>query len=162
MNDKIYKLLPSVIIAITCILLFCFSISFKCDSQSKSILKLLYIFSHANIFHLTLNLIALFQFRPRFKTCIIGYISSVLAAFIPFSHLAVPTCGLSGFLMACYARRYYSYKLNPKWLILSNVVLAFVPYVNWRIHLISFFIAYIIYGTIHRYTIYRRSKTNNS
>ena len=162
MNDKIYKLFPSTIIEITCILTFYFSISFKCVSQSESISKMLYIFSHANIFHLLLNLIALFQFRPRFKTCFIAYIASVLAAFIPFAHLSAPTCGLSGFLMACYARRYYSYKLSPKWLILSNVVLAFVPYVNWRIHLISFFIAYIIYGTIHRYTIYRRSEKNNS
>lgn len=162
MNDKIYKLLPTTIIAIICILFFCFSISFKCISQSEPILKLLYIFSHVNIFHLILNLIALYQFRPRFKTCLIAYISSVLAAFIPFAHLSIPTCGLSGFLMACYARRYYSHKLNPKWLIVSNLALVFVPYVNWRIHLISFFIAYIIYGSIHCYTTYRRSKKNNS
>lgn len=148
--------MPSILIASICILFQLFHIDIHCALHSSLHSKFLYLFSHANIFHLLLNLIALFRFRPRLKTCLIAYVVSVVAVFIPFAHLPLPTCGLSGFLMACYARRYYSWKLSVKWILLSNLLLAFIPVYNWRVHLICFTLAYLVYGSLSRIGTYRR------
>lgn len=156
MKSNFVRLIPSFFITIICVtsqLLFKYSISHVNTDVTS---YLLYIFSHANIFHFAVNIIGLYQFKPRVKTCIIGYISSVLAGMIPFAQIDLPTCGLSGFLMACYARRYYSHKLSFKYLLIANLIMAFIPVFNWKIHLLSFFIAYIIYGTLHYISIYRR------
>jgi membrane associated rhomboid family serine protease len=105
----------------------------------------LYHFSHANIYHLILNLWGLFAFRPRFSTCVIAFISSTLASLIPFACMSSQTCGLSGFLMASYARKYAEYEL-PLWRpIVANMLFVCFPMFNWRIHLLSFFIAYVIW-----------------
>lgn len=146
MKGNIKPFVPSIAVALLCL---CFQASgarFAYTAGSGVWEHLFYGFCHANVFHLALNLMALFQFKPRVKTCVIGYVASVVASFVPFASLDVPTLGLSGFVMACYARRYYAFRLKPWRIILANVVLAFVPFYNWRIHLLSFFIAYIIYG----------------
>lgn len=153
---KIDGLTTSILIAITCILFHLFSIHVHCTVHSTLHYKLLHLFSHANIFHLLLNLTALFQFRPRLKTCLIGYLVSVSVMFLPFAYTDLPTCGLSGFLMACYARRYYSWKISVKWILLSNLLLAFIPVFNWRVHLLCFFLSYLIYGSLSYIRTYRR------
>lgn len=155
-NSKIAVWIPSLIIALTCIFFQYFSISVHCTLHSPLHCKLLYLFSHANIFHLIVNLIALFQFRPRVKTCVVGYVVSVAVMFLPFAYTSLPTCGLSGFLMACYARRYCAWKLSVKWLLLSNLMLAFIPVFNWKVHLLCFVIAYLIYGSLSYIRTYRR------
>lgn len=156
MNGNLSRLIPSISITIICLLSQLLSRHCISDENTDMISHLLYVFNHANIFHFAVNIWALFQFKPRVKTCVIGYISSVLAGMAPFSMMNLPTCGLSGFLMACYARRYYSHKLSFKTLLIVNLALAFVPVFNWKIHLWSFFIAYTIYGTLHLISIYRR------
>lgn len=106
---------------------------------------LFYHFDHANIFHLALNLWALYQFKPRWKTVVVAYAVSSLAALLPFSSVAMPTCGLSGMLMAAYARKYAEFRL-PIWKPISaNMVFALFPMFNWKIHLVSFLISYLVW-----------------
>ena len=109
MEGKLKRLIPSLIIALTSVILQLAGKHFYFDTNSIPYDHFLYTFTHANIFHLSLNLIALFQFKPRVKTCLIGYVSCVLASFVPLASLPVPTCGMSGFIMGCYARRYHAY-----------------------------------------------------
>ena len=102
-----------------------------------------YHFDHANIFHLALNLWALYQFKPRWKTCVVAYIASSISALMPFSSVALPTCGLSGMLMAAYARQYAEFRL-PLWKpVVVNMVFALFPMFNWKIHLVSFILSYL-------------------
>ena len=156
MEGKLKRLIPSLIIALTSVILQLAGKHFYFDTNSIPYDHFLYTFTHANIFHLSLNLIALFQFKPRVKTCLIGYVSCVLASFVPLASMPLPTCGMSGFIMGCYARRYHAYKLNLWRIILSNIVMAFIPLFNWRIHLLSFLIAYIIYGVIQKISVHGR------
>lgn len=149
MLERASRLLPSVLTALACVIISLTRKSFYFDTDSDISDHFLYSFTHANIFHLSLNLIALFQFKPRWKTLIIGYASCVVASFIPVASMDDPTCGLSGLIMGCYARRYHSYKTNILWIVLSNLLMAFVPFVNWRIHIISFLIAYVTYHVLH-------------
>lgn len=138
------RLWPSICIALVCVV---------CMLLPKAMFGsgypwwsgFLYHFSHANIFHLLLNLWALFQFKPRWKTCAVGYVASSLAAMIPFAAMAAPTCGLSGFLMAAFARKYAEFRL-PIWKpLLVNMVFVFFPMFNWKIHLLSFLIGYVLW-----------------
>lgn len=119
------------------------------------------MFSHANFYHLLLNIIVLLQFRPRVKTCIVAYIASVLAGFIPWANMEIPTCGLSGFLMACYARKYHSHRWSIAGIVLINLLFAFIPLLNYKIHLFSFFIAYTFYVIESAATTYRRSQAHS-
>ena len=152
MEGKLKRLIPSLIIALTSVILQLAGKHFYFDTNSIPYDHFLYTFAHGNIFHLSLNLIALFQFKPRVKTCLIGYVSCVLASFVPLASLPVPTCGMSGFIMGCYL----SLILSLWRIILSNIVRAFIPLFNWRIHLLSFLIAYIIYGVIQKISVHGR------
>lgn len=156
MGSRPTRLVPSLIIAFTCVTLQLAGKHFYFDTGSSPYDHLLYTFTHANVFHLSLNLIALFRFKPRVKTCLIGYVSCVLASFVPLASLAEPTCGMSGLIMGCYARRYHAYKLSLWRITLGNVVMAFIPLFNWRIHLLSFLIAYVIYGVIQKISVHGR------
>lgn len=125
---------------------FAFDIKFNITKQPNLINSLLYIFAHANIFHLILNLWALWSFRPRLKTCIVAYIISLIVPLLPFIYMAQPTYGLSGFILACFARKYRSHRINPTRLILINLLFIPFPMFNWRIHLATFFLAYAYYA----------------
>lgn len=108
--------------------------------------SLLYHFCHANVFHLLLNVSALFGFRPRWGTCAVAYVSASLASLAPFTWSAGEwTCGLSGFLFAAYARRSATWGERPYALLLCAFAAGMLPHVNWRIHVVSFLISYIYY-----------------
>lgn len=156
MLDKAYRLIPSITIALLSVISQLAGKHFYFDTDSSLSGHLLYTFTHANVFHLSLNIIALFRFKPRLKTCLIGYVSCVIASYIPYASLATPTCGMSGLIMGCYARRYHSFKLKPWKIIITNMGMAFIPLFNWRIHLLSFLIAYIIYGIIQEISVHGR------
>jgi hypothetical protein len=150
MPKEISRTIPSMFIALVCIEFYIFHANFAFSTNCALVNRLLFHFSHANIYHLLINLIALFQFRPRWKTCFVAYIVSTSCAFIPVVSLSVPTLGLSGFIMACYARKYASWQMNPLYLIGINVILAFLPNFNWRIHVVAFLISYAIWLVITR------------
>lgn len=113
-----------------------------------------YHFFHANIFHLAINIIALWQFKPRWHTTIVAFIVSSVVYLLPFAQLSVPTCGMSALLMASFVRKYQAWNINPMKLIIVNLLMAFIPLVNWRIHILSFITAYGFYflqSKIRRY-----------
>lgn len=137
------QLWPAIFITLGCLVGFCMNLTFGDGCPWWRCL--VYHFDHANVFHLALNLWALFQFKPRWKTCAVGYIASSVVALLPFSSVALPTCGLSGFLMAAYARTYAERRL-PLWKpILVNTAFILLPMFNWKIHLVSFLISYVLW-----------------
>lgn len=147
MSANIRQLAPSFVVALLCGIFSLTNTSFGFDSNFEISNSLLYHFSHANIFHLLANLVALFTFRPRWTTCAYGYLAASVASVLPFAWMAdEPTCGLSGFVFACWARRYWSFRIKPFYIVGISLVSVFIPHVNWRIHLYSFILAIIIYA----------------
>lgn len=139
------KLLPTITITAVCVTAQLTSHTFTFYSQCGAAGHLLYHFSHANIFHLALNLLALFSFVPRTSTCMVAYIAATVASYLPFMGMDAPTCGLSAFVFAAYARKYYFWRM-PVWrLLAANVALALVPWFNWKIHISAFLLSYLMW-----------------
>lgn len=137
------QLWPSILITIGCLVGYWWSLAFGVGEPWWGCM--VYHLDHANVFHLALNLWGLYQFRPRWGTCAVAYVSSSLAALLPWCSMGVPTCGLSGFLMAAYARSYAERRL-PIWKpLVANMVFVLFPMFNWKIHMVSFLIAYIVW-----------------
>lgn len=146
-NVSLRQYAPSVVVASVCILFVVTGTDFAFTRETGFVNAMLYHFSHANIFHLAANLVALFMFRPRWLTCVYGYLASSVAAVLPYAWVAgEATCGLSGFVFACWARRYWSFKIKPFYIFGICLISAFIPHVNWRIHLYSFILAFGIYA----------------
>lgn len=150
------KDLPSMLITILCVVCYGKDYSFV-YTEISTIDSLLYSFCHANIFHLSINLIALWQFRPRWFTVSVAYY--ITFAIVPFvSVLNVPTCGLSVLLFACYARYYVSWKKSVIRIIIMNSMLLALnmlfstTYFNVIAHAVAFFVGYIFW------TIYYKAK----
>ena len=102
----------------------------------------LYHFTHANIFHLLGNWLVIARFKPRWVTLPVAYLSATAAAICPFSAMSAPTCGISGMVFAMLARRDALLGIKP-WRIMGlNVLLAFVPTYNWRIHLLAYLFSF--------------------
>lgn len=141
---NVKSLLPSLLLtSVSVVMLFLEPVGFSRADLFPSCL--VYHFFHANIWHLACNLIALFAFRPRWKTLGVAYLASTLAALVPGVAMSEMTCGMSAILYASFARRYASWKKNPLPLLVSNLVFIFVPCVNWMVHLVSFLIAYSVW-----------------
>lgn len=142
----INRYVPSAVIAACYVAFFCLSLRFDFGRDFDIVCSLLYHFSYANVFHLALNLVALFRFRPRWSTCATAFMCASLASAFPFTASAAEgTCGLSGFLFAAYARRYATWKEKPYLLLLSAFAGGLLPHVNWRIHIVSFILSYLFY-----------------
>ena len=137
------RLWPCIVLTVLCAAGYWLDLTFGAGSPWW--MCFLYHFDHANIFHLALNLWALYQFKPRWKTCSVAYVVSSVSALLPFSSVALPTCGLSGLLMAAYARQYAEFRL-PMWKpIAVNMMFALLPMFNWKIHLVSFLLSYVVW-----------------
>lgn len=133
----------------------CFFLPFKVGFTSVcSEGNFLYHFFHANIFHLIGNLIGLYYFKPRWSTSIVALLLSSVLSMIPVIAMDAPTYGLSAFLFAAYARKYAGFRLSIRRVILFNLLLALLPNVNWKIHLICFLVSYLVWRVFY----YVRSK----
>ena len=124
---------------------------------SAAVSAALYHFTHASILHLLANTVALLYFRPRWTTAIVAYLSASLAALSPFTYLALPTCGLSGLICAAFARRYVAWNKNPLLFIGINLPFALLPNFNYRIHILSFILAYILWKIVYHLKAGRKS-----
>ena len=113
---------------------------------------LLYHFTHANIFHFLGNALVIVRFKPRWVNVPVAYLSASAAAIYPFSAMSVPTCGISGMIFAMLARRDALLRLKPWRMLLLNSALAFIPAYNWKIHLFSYTISYIIWRIVSHIT----------
>lgn len=139
------RYLPSILITLVCVVFFIMGIKIGFTGSPCIRTALLYHFSHANIFHMLANMICLFQFHPRWKTCAVAFAAASVASFIPYMSMALPTYGLSAFLFAAYARKFATWRLNPWKLIAFNLLFIFIPVFNWKIHLSAFGISYLIW-----------------
>ena len=136
---------PSLAITAACVWAWLAHKSFTFDSESHFPDFLLYHFSHANILHLAANLMALLYFRPRLSTSLVAFVCATLSAVPPFMAMDLPTCGLSAFIFAAYARKYYFWNMPIRGLMLSIAITALIPFVNWKIHLLSFILSYLFW-----------------
>lgn len=148
--SKYAPYIPSVIVSCVCVAFYVFRIRFLLCPHSDMATHALYSFSHANIFHLALNLVALFRFKPRWKTCAIAYAVAFVGSYLPFVCMPGATCGLSGFLMACFARYYYAWRKSVWTLLFANLIFIFIPCVNWVIHMVCFILSYFVYVCIQQ------------
>lgn len=139
------KLMPTIAIASVCLAVQLAHHTFTFYSGCGADGHLLYHFSHANIFHLALNITALFSFMPRTGTCVVAYMAATAASYIPLMGMDAPTCGLSAFVFAAWARKYYFWRM-PVWrLLAANIALGLVPWFNWKIHISAFLLSYLIW-----------------
>jgi len=134
---------------------------------------LTYHFFHANIYHLLLNLLALWLYRPRTATLITAYLTATLAAYIdslitpaistlytgnsgfpPFTPNPplpqFPTIGLSALIFAAFARNYVAWHRHTYPILIAIIITAPIPNLNWHLHLISFITSHIIWKAIYK------------
>ena len=166
MTIQIRPILPTICLTvITCAVWFCQTVTggdiFTYHTDSTLSDYLLYHFSHANIFHLLGNLLALWLFRPRLSTVLIAYPIATLAALLDTLLLSIinyklyiisplPTCGLSALLFASFARYYVAWHKPIYPILIPIIITAFLPYINWHIHLLSFLLAYPVFHIWYR------------
>lgn len=104
-------------------------------------------FTHANIFHLLANFYVIARFRPRWINVPVAYLSATAAALMPFSATSAPTVGISAVVFAMLARRDAILHIWNWRLLGLNLLLAFIPCYNWKIHLLAYLIALFIWKT---------------
>lgn len=119
----------------------------------------LYHFTHANIFHLLSNFIFLAYFRPRWSTVLQSYLIASACVYLPFTALSEPTCGISAMCFAMIARRDVAWRVLNWRLLMFNTALIVLPHANWKIHLASYLIAFLIWKI--EYTIKERRNRKN-
>lgn len=125
--------------------------------------RFIYMFAHANIIHLAVNLIAFFSISQMVKGTWLQYtpfLSAYLATY--GTECTIPTIGLSGVIYAMLATITFYFE-KSRWRILSfafiaNAVYYFIGSVNVGLHVLSF--AYSLIFTLI-YNLYERRKNSN-
>lgn len=131
------------VIALISVIALCAGIKFEIKLQSTVLDHLLFHLCHANIFHLSLNLWALYAFKPRLHTVLRGWIIATICSAFPISIMDEATSGMSALLLTCYAKNFYYHSLSIVPILLCNAAMAFIPHCNWKIHLLAFFASYL-------------------
>lgn len=135
--------------------------AFEASTPCDLLPRLLYPFSHANIWHLAANILCLWMLRC--QTHIVAtYLIAVLCSFLPsfsiydcivqggFAALSEPTYGFSGTLFAMVGiswgkiHRFKDMVNLNKWFL---IIPAFLPHVNFLIHIYCLLAGYL-YGTL--------------
>lgn len=142
-NCRMKDLWPSVLLTVMAASALPFGVKGFGESLFPECLH--YHFFHANIWHLLCNLLALYSYRPKWKTVIVAYICASVCALLPFMPMSQPTCGLSALIYACIARRYALLGINPWKVLVINFAFILVPSVNWKIHLAAFIMSYCVW-----------------
>lgn len=103
---------------------------------------LLYIFSHANIFHLLANVFVLVSFRKGVNA--FAWLAAVAASFLPMAH--IPTAGMSALLFAHLGTTWAPTKgfvLMCRKILPLAVVFGLLPGINLLIHIYALFLGYV-------------------
>jgi len=96
----------------------------------------IYMFFHANIFHLAANLYALWMIKLDKQRLITSYIISVFAYLI-FPH----AIGLSGIILAIVGM--YANKKTWRYFIIFSLITAFIPNIAFGVHTTCFILGYL-------------------
>lgn len=132
--------------------------------------RLLYCFSHANVFHLAANMICLYMVRVKSWDWGVCYLIGVLCTFLPcpvwswgeMGFVNIPSCGLSGVLMAAIgilwgrSKARGKMRLMMRYVILPVVLTGLLPNMNALVHLWCFSLGYIYAGRREGYTVFGR------
>ena len=122
------------------------------DYRGSVLNHVLSVISHANIFHLMANMYCVWLMR--FKAhWIPAFVTGILATFIPspvwswkeMGFVLMPSCGLSGVILAAIAMRYAEVaglRKLLRWVVLPILPLTLVPNINTPIHLYCIIIGY--------------------
>lgn len=103
-----------------------------------------YCFSHANVWHLIINLYVLWSIRNK-VSFIPAFVIAFVASYLPM-YVDKPTMGLSGFLFAAFG---IMWGKTGRWKEATRKVMPFVlctmilPNVNGLLHLWCFWIGYL-------------------
>ena len=136
--------------SITVAVFLAFLLGYRCSFvwNEYGMSHFLYPFSHANVFHLLANLVALLSFRK--NVGIVAYIAAVAASFLPMGNTA--TAGVSAVLFAHIGATWaYSAGFFPRCRgsLASAVLIGLLPGVNFFIHICSLFLGYIIMYSVY-------------
>ena len=110
---------------------------------------LLFHFTHANVFHFAVNALFLVSFKPRWTTALAAFFIASAAAYLPFTGMSAPTCGISGICFAMIARRDVAWRVLNWNLLLLNIPTIFLPMFNWKLHLASYILSFILWKIIY-------------
>lgn len=130
-------------ISILCLVLYSFKFGFYDGCELEN--YVLYSFSHANVFHLLINLIVLWSIKNKirpFMSLSIALVASTLPMYV-----SEPTMGLSGFLFASFGQMWGK---TGRWLDATKKAMPLIlfmmllPNVNGILHLYTFWIGFFI------------------
>lgn len=131
---------------------------------SKVTASLLYSFCHINIFHMAVNLWALYSFRPRISTAVVSFIIAILVSLLQVAPNPVPTCGISVLLYAAISRYYVAWKVAPYRPLFFNVFLCGINFLldsviyNFMAHLFAFSVGWLCWWSYYKYKSVKQSK----
>lgn len=121
--------------------------------------RITYMFSHANLIHLGINILGFFVMYNLLKNTIFIYTQFIFAYIATFgSEMAIPTVGLSGCVYAMFGSLFYYLDKQGKirlgfTSLLCNLIMLVGGNVNVMLHLLSFVYSLLftyIYGTIRK------------
>ena len=142
-KDVCFKLVVSIVLVGSYFFLPKYGFTFSALPLAN---HLLYLLSHANIWHLAGNILCLWMLRCPMHL-IATFVCAVLCSFLP-CFVAEPTMGFSGVLFAMVGiswgkvHRFRDMVWRNKWFL---IIPAFLPHINFMIHLYCLFAGYL-YG----------------
>lgn len=132
-----------LILSLACLIGYFWHIGFYAGCPWQN--HLLYSFCHANIFHLTINLVVLWGIKNKIPI-VKPLIVSVAASLLPM-YISTSTMGLSGFLFAAFG---IMWGKTGRWTEAFKRVMPFVlltmviPNTNGLLHFYAFSIGFIV------------------
>ena len=119
------------------------------DTRTSTWQHLVYIFFHANIFHLIGNCYCTYYILNNrtytwTHTLILIYTLALIASLITYNTL--PTMGFSAPLFVMLGINFHSSAYKKRYIVLLLTVITswlFIPYLNTSLHVICFFLGYL-------------------
>lgn len=110
----------------------------------------MYIFCHANIWHLAVNILVLFCIRGKIEI-LPPLVIAVIASYLPM-YVAEPTMGISGFIFAVFGLMWGKLGWWKKAITVVGpyiIIPMVIPNVNGLLHLYCFLLGYI-YASVRK------------
>ena len=158
MNRKrqVFRYLISFILVGSYFLLPKYGFTFQGPIQNH----FLYPFSHANIWHLSANILCLWMLKCK-PYILATFVCAALCSFLPCPQLPIwgqvvsePTMGFSGVLFAMVGaswgkiHRFKDMIWRNKWIL---IIPAFLPHINFMIHLYCLLAGYLFGLCVRKY-----------